>query len=70
MGVNSPREVILELAGNEVMKDTEKWLDFLEFRNWCAHMYGEERLGEVYGMAENLVVEVGKEVGAIEERIK
>lgn len=68
--INSPREVILEATVNGLIENTEKWLDFLEFRNWCSHMYGENRMDEAYDLASDLMRETELVLAEMKKRVE
>jgi len=54
----SPKNCIREGARLELIRNVEKWFEFLEARNLIAHTYNEKLANKVYRKAQNFPKEI------------
>ncbi len=54
-GTTAPKEVIREMAQNNLIDEVEFWLKAIDQRNLSSHTYNEDLAEEVYNFAKNFI---------------
>ncbi len=56
----APKEVVREMAQNNLISDVKLWLEAIDMRNLSSHTYNEDLAEKVYSFAVNFLPELNQ----------